>query len=160
AAQRLTRVGSWELDLGNLADLNRNPLRWSDEVFRIFGHSPGAIPVSNDSFFQAVHPDDRMLVQEAVRTALETGTRYSIDHRIILPDGTERIVHEEAQIETDPEVGPGPRMVGTVQDVTEDRRFAAAMRASEERLQLALVAGRMVAWEHDYVSGTISLSAN
>src|SRR5277367_5307358 len=38
AAQRIARFGSWELDLVNLEDLNANPLRWSDEVFRIFGY--------------------------------------------------------------------------------------------------------------------------
>jgi PAS domain-containing protein len=52
AAQRITHCGSWELDLGDLGDINANSLRWSDEVFRIFGYEPGTIEVTNDSFFR------------------------------------------------------------------------------------------------------------
>src|SRR5439155_24765239 len=87
AAQRITHCGSWELDLANLDDIDRNPLRWSDEVFRIFGYEPGGIEVTNESFFRAVHPDDRERIRIAVAAALEHGTTYSIDHRIVRPDG-------------------------------------------------------------------------
>src|ERR1700722_5036761 len=59
AAQRIARFGSWELDLLNLENIDVNPLRWSDEVFRIFGFEPGQIEVSSKNFFQAVYPDDR-----------------------------------------------------------------------------------------------------
>lgn len=59
ASQRMARVGSWVLDLGDQADLNRNPLRWSDETYRIFGYEPRSVEVTNDLFFAHVHPDDR-----------------------------------------------------------------------------------------------------
>ncbi|MBL0216168.1 MAG: PAS domain-containing protein [Myxococcales bacterium] len=120
AAQRITHCGSWELDLGDLVELNRNPLRWSDEVFRIFGYEPGGIEVTNESFFAHVHPDDRESIASAVRTAIETGTPYSIDHRVIRPDGSVRIVHEESELQCDASGRP-IRMIGTVQDVTEER---------------------------------------
>ena len=45
------------------------------------------------------------------------------------------------------------RMVGAMHDVTEQRRADAALRASEERLRLALQAGRMVAWERNLTTG-------
>src|SRR5262249_39411175 len=89
AAQRVAKLGSWELDLANLADLSSNPLRWSDETFRIFGYEPGQIEVSNESFFRAVHPDDREKIREAVWRAIETGVAYNIEHRVIRPDGSE-----------------------------------------------------------------------
>src|SRR3970282_1459142 len=46
---------------------------------------------------------------------------YSIDHRIVLPNGTERIVHEQAEVVFD-NTGKAIQMKGTVQDVTERKR--------------------------------------
>jgi PAS domain S-box-containing protein len=135
AAQQIAKIGSWELDLTNLEALNVNPLRWSDEVFRIFGYEPGAIEVSNDNFFKAVHPDDRAAINAAVARALQDGTQYSIDHRIICQDGTERIVHEQSDIVYDEETGKPQMMVGTIQDVTEQRQAEALLAAKNEELR-------------------------
>jgi PAS domain S-box-containing protein len=126
AAQRITHCGSWELDLADLGDLDANPLRWSDEVFRIFGYEPGEIEVTNANFFRAVHPDDREAIAHAVRSAIELGTPYSMDHRVIRPDGSVRIVHEQSQIQYD-SAGKPLRMIGTVQDVTEQRTTEAQL---------------------------------
>ena len=120
AAQRITHCGSWELELLDLTDFNKCILHWSDEVFRIFGYEPGAVPVNNESFFRAVHPDDRDRILTAVTTAIETGTTYSLDHRVIRPDGSIRIVHEQSEIQYDADRRP-VLMIGTVQDVTELR---------------------------------------
>ena len=45
ASQHIARVGSWEMDLLSLDDLEHNPRRWSDECYRIFGFAPGEIEV-------------------------------------------------------------------------------------------------------------------
>lgn len=132
-AQHIMRVGSWELELDDLDDINKNPLRWSDEVFRIFGHAPGGIEVSNENFFRAVHPDDRALVAEAISSALKNRTLYSIDHRIVLPNGTERVVHEESKTVFDEQTGRPLRMLGVVQDITERNHVEVALRESQAR---------------------------
>src|SRR5438445_546481 len=88
-SQRMAHVGSWELDLDNLADVNSNPLRWSDECYRIFGYEPGTVEVTNDLFFQAVHPDDRAAISAAVAKTLRENRPYEIENRIIRADGVE-----------------------------------------------------------------------
>jgi PAS domain S-box-containing protein len=120
-AQRVGRVGSWAVDL------TTDSLSWSEETFRIFGQDPATFRPNNDSFFAAVPPADRERVHAAVRTALEHGLRYDVEHRIVRPDGVECVVHEMAEIERDAEDKP-LRMVGTVQDITE-RHYA------EERIE-------------------------
>ena len=132
-AQRIMHVGSWEIDLINLEDVKKNPLQWSDEVFRIFGYEPGQIEVSNDNFYRAVHPDDRAMVEAAVDEAIANHTQYSIDHRIIMPGGGERIVHEESQILYDEVTGKPLKMFGIVQDITERRHVETALRESQAR---------------------------
>ena len=122
AAQRIAHFGSWELDLAN-PDVNANPLRWSEETFRIFGLEPHAVPVTNELFFSLVHPEDRDPIMQAVTQALREGSEYAIVHRIILPSGEIRYIDEHARVFVDERTGKPYKMVGTVHDITE--RYAA-----------------------------------
>jgi len=111
-AQQIARMGSW------LWDVPTSAITWSDEVYRILGYRPGEVAASYGAFLSRVHPDDRDAVENAVKVALQRIEPYSVDHRILLPDGTLRIVHEEARVHYDAEGNP-LRMTGTVHDITE-----------------------------------------
>jgi len=125
-AQRIAHLGSWEWDIVH------DTLRWSDEVYWIFGRTQQKFDGTYEAFMQSVHPDDRQRVEEEVRRAIEQGQAYSQDHRILLPDGTIRHVHEQGEV-TIGEDGQAIRMVGTVQDITE-----ATLAAEQIRKQQAL----------------------
>ncbi|MCR4332258.1 MAG: PAS domain S-box protein, partial [Sulfuricaulis sp.] len=114
-AQRIARLGNWDWNIVT------NNLRWSDEIYRIFGLTPQQFDATYEAFLNSVHPDDRQSVTEALNKALNEKAPYSLYHRIVLPDGTERIVHEQAEVTFDENDKP-IRMVGTVQDVTEFQR--------------------------------------
>ncbi len=127
-AQALARLGSW------VSDLRRNEIRWSREVYRIFGMEPSQWGATHEAFMATVHPEDRPRVQAAIDAALE-GAPYDIRHRIVRPDGTVRTVHERGSVTCDGQGRP-QRMFGTVQDVTEQR-------AQEEALHtLQAITGR------------------
>ncbi len=121
-AQRLAHFGSWELELGDRQQINANPLRWSDETFRIFGYAPGSVAVTNDLFFQAVPEEDRLVIEQAVAAAVAGQQSYSFVHRILRPNGEERIVHEIAELLEADECGQPPKLIGTVHDITDQRR--------------------------------------
>ena len=133
-AGEMAHLGAWEIEFTASDDINQNPLRWSDEVYRIFGYEPGAVAVSNELFFRHVHPEDRQRVVEAVAQAIAAKHPYRIEHRIVRPDGTERIVLEHAEIKFDDQGRP-LQMIGAVQDITEHRQADRALRDSEERLR-------------------------
>jgi PAS domain S-box-containing protein len=156
-AQRLTRVGSFEIHLAD--DGVEASVRWSDEVYRIFGYRPGEVELTEAVFFDAVHPDDRARVKAAMGRTVETGQRFELDHRIVLPDGRERIVCAQAILEHGVSGRPN-RVVGTVQDVTDQRLAESVLRESEERLQMALATGRMMAWEVDLTTRRLYVSRN
>jgi PAS domain S-box-containing protein len=130
-AQETAHLGSWELDLTNLREVNQNPLWWSDEVYRIFGYVPGQVPASNELFFKSVPPEDAPRIEAAVRGSVESGVPYFIQHRVIRPDGSERIVEERSTVLRD-SLGRPIRMVGTVLDVTERQRLEEELRQAQK----------------------------
>jgi PAS domain S-box-containing protein len=133
-AGKMAQIGAWDIEFSNYDDLNDNPLRWSDEVYRILGYEPGKVEVTNELFFEHVHPKDRQRVRDAVAQAMAERRSYEIEHRIVRPDGGERVVHEFASIEFD-DLGRPLRMVGAVQDITDRKRAEEALRSSEARFR-------------------------
>jgi PAS domain S-box-containing protein len=126
-AQRIAHLGNWDWNIVT------NELFWSDEIYRIFGLTPQEFGATYDAFLNSVHPDDRELVDRAVDMALSEDKPYSIDHRILLPDGSEHIVHEQAEVMRD-DTGQAIRMAGTVQDITERKKTEADARQLREEL--------------------------
>ncbi|MBT3556195.1 MAG: PAS domain-containing protein [Rhodospirillales bacterium] len=115
AAQRNAHLGNWQHDV--VADT----LWWSDEVYRIFGVGPETFKTSSEAFHSFVHPDDRELVVSAVTNSQETNTPYSVDHRIVIPSGEVRWVHEQGET-TYGESGEPILMDGIVLDITEQKK--------------------------------------
>ena len=141
-SQQIARLGSWE------ADYRTGTLWWSDEVYRIFGLDPRKTVPSRTLFYKSVHPDDRERVQTQIDAALAAGRDFSLDHRIVLPDGGERILHERARVTARVD-GKAARTAGTVQDVTELRRAEQALAQGEQRFRDIAEAGSDWLWETD-----------
>jgi len=126
--ERIAHLGNWTWNIVT------NELDWSDEIYRIFGRVPQEFEVTYDTFLHFVHPEDREFVIQSVDEALYENKPYRIDHRIILSDGRERIVHEQAEVIFD-ETGRPIQMIGTVQDITEFKRTKNELRKSKTMLQ-------------------------
>jgi PAS domain S-box-containing protein len=152
-AQRVARLGSWDWNIVT------NELHWSAEIYRIFGLEPQHFGATYDAFLKSVHPDDRATVTQAVDAALTGAVPYGIDHRIVLPDGAVRTVHEQAEVAFDGS-GTPVRMSGTIQDITESVRAAEALRDSEARLQHAQRVAAMGHWDWQAGENRITFSPN
>ncbi|MBI4664922.1 MAG: PAS domain S-box protein [Nitrospinae bacterium] len=110
-AHTAAKLGDWDWDIV------KNDLRWADQIYKIFGLTPQQFGASYEAFLNSVHPDDREMVKSAVNQALNERKPYSIVHRIVLPTGEIRFVHESAEVIFD-EVGRPVKMWGTVQDIS------------------------------------------
>ena len=142
AAQRITHLGSWEVDLTDLRRINDNETRWSDEVYRIFGYEPGQVDVSINSFFDSVHAADRSAVRRAFAEAVIYRRNLNIEYRAVLPDGSERIHHGQAEVVCDERTAKPLKFIGTVQDITERRQAENKVRESKEWMQAVFDASR------------------
>jgi diguanylate cyclase (GGDEF)-like protein/PAS domain S-box-containing protein len=128
-AQRIAHIGNWELDLVT------ERLTWSDEIFRIFEIEPRGFGPSYEAFLDRVHPDDRAAVDRAYTESVTKRAPYDITHRLQMPDGRVKYVHEYC-VNYYSEHGEPLRSVGTVQDITERMRAERALRQSEQRLRV------------------------
>ena len=126
-AQEIAHVGNWHWDILN------NTLRWSDEIYRIFGRAPQEFGATYEAFLSYVHPDDRAYVQQRVNDAIAKKSLYDINHRIVLADGGVRIVHEVGEVAYDA-TGLAVSMVGVVQDITDLKRAEQALRKNSQLL--------------------------
>ncbi|MGQ0744158.1 MAG: SpoIIE family protein phosphatase [Acidimicrobiales bacterium] len=110
-SQAMAHVGNWELDPATMA------MKWSDELFRIFGMEPGEVEPSLGALLDRIPEPERSLAAEAVGAVLSTGGSGSFDHRIITPTGAERVVHANFGM-VEGAGGSVRRLEGTKQDVT------------------------------------------
>ncbi len=110
-AQRIARMGNWEYENQTGA------LHLSQEMVRIFDLPRHKTSTSYEDLLSRVHPDDAERVRDGIDSVTKQRVSTSIEHRIVLDDGTERFIQQEI------ESADGPSgetwLIGTAQDVTE-----------------------------------------
>ncbi len=131
-AQKIAHIGNWEWNMV------KNQAFWSDETYRIFGLPPKEFGATYEAFLNSVHPDDREFVKKSVNKTLYENMPYSIEHRIVLPDGTVRLVHEHAEVIFDSNNKP-IQMNGTVQDITERKQIEDQFRKLSHAIEQSIL---------------------
>lgn len=133
AAQRIAHLGSFERHIPT------GEMQWSDEMYRICGLEPGAVPATYLSFLDRFHQEDRIELEAAMREALEPDTvptpRFC---RVLRPDGDVRIVHVEAEALSHRN-GRADSVVGTCHDVTELKQAEQQVRTLTEELEKRVI---------------------
>ena len=119
-AQRLSRTGSWTHDFSS------GLMTTSPEALRMWGIQPEDESSVTDFFFRRMHPEDRLMVEQAYEAAQLKKTDFESDFRIVLPEGTIKNIHTIGHPILN-ESGDIVEFVGAAIDVTERKR------AEEER---------------------------
>ncbi len=117
-------LGTWD------HDLITGELRWDSRAKALFGLAPDT-PVSHRRWADAVRTDDLAKAEAAREKAVREHTPFSIEYRILWPDGTEHSIAMVGRATVDPATGQAVRMAGVLLDITERKR-------SEARLQEVL----------------------
>ncbi|MFZ2267510.1 MAG: EAL domain-containing protein [Azonexus sp.] len=121
-AQRIARLGSWEMDVAS------GRIQGSDELREIFGVAPEQTDFCYADFLAMVHPEDRAALETTVNEAIGHGGNFQHQHRLLLPDGGIRHLMETGEVQRGAD-GAQLTILGTSQDVTSQHQL-------ESRLQL------------------------
>ncbi|SEG90252.1 PAS domain S-box-containing protein [Actinacidiphila yanglinensis] len=127
AVGALGRAGSAEWNL--LTD----EVKWSDELFRIFGRSPQDGPLTLDELPSWLFSEDQQLLTEMVTGCLVDGRPIDGEFRIVRADGTVRTVHMVGEPVLDAEGGT-VAMWSVIRDVSDLRRSQRMLRETRDSL--------------------------
>ncbi len=124
-AQRLSRTGSIGFRVPDLE------MHWSEETQRIFEYEAGS-HASIDRVLQRTHPDDLLLVVDAIAKARELTPDLSVEHRLLMPDGRIKYLHMLAHLTHDQD--GHCEYVGALMDVTAAKQAEEALHRSQTEL--------------------------
>src|SRR5258707_4189230 len=135
-AARLSRTGFVGMETST------RRIFWSEEAARIYGYPPDTQPTP-ELILQRSHPDDLGLVATALERAAQDGSVFDYEHRLLMPDGSIRHLHDLAHRVSD---GAGnDEVIGAIVDITErkvaeeeQRQLTKALRKSEMELRQTL----------------------
>ena len=141
--QDVAKIGSWTLDLATRA------YQWSLQTHRISGTDPNHFVPTLDSVLSLVHRDDRAATKAALVNSLRSPTAScSIEHRLTVAGGIDRIVEQRWQLVRGP-AGRVTKALGTTQDITERRQAERTLRENQSLLSMAGRLALVGAWSVD-----------
>jgi PAS domain S-box-containing protein len=104
------RLGAWTLDVADMM------LHASDTSRSHFGARADG-EFTFDDLRRSIHPDDRTRMSQAIQQAIDHGSDYVVEYRIIRPDGSVRWVDGRARALKNV-IGQVNRLVGVSSDIT------------------------------------------
>ena len=114
-AQRIAKVGNWEWDPST------GQFRVSPELCRLLEIQPDDFGGTKEAYLDLVHEHDRAGLDLALTALIEKQTPCDIDHRIILPTGTEVTINLQAEAVFDDQL-KAYTIVGMAKDISERKR--------------------------------------
>jgi PAS domain S-box-containing protein len=149
-SQHIACIGSYKFEIASGTWIGSPSL---DEIMGIDAEFPRTV----DGWLSLVAPHDRERMRDhLIRHELARGQRFEQEYRLVRPrDGAERWVRGLGELEFDAR-GNLLRMIGTIQDITGQRRAEEALRESEERFRHLFEHSRVVMLLVDPVSGAIA----
>jgi PAS domain S-box-containing protein len=153
-SQAIAHIGSW------MMDVKTRQITWSDESYRLYGLSPETDKAPSwEQYLTLLHPDDRSTLQIWCEDCVAGKEPAALEFRTNLINGQNHWLWGICQLEMGMDGEPW-RMVGTVQDITQQKDITDALRDSENRFKSFLDNSVVIAWLKDSQGRYVYLSAN
>lgn len=122
AAEQIAKLGNWQFNL------DEETVRWSPEMFRIYGIPPRPTATRAQAI-EGFHPDDRPPIAKALEVAVKTRAGFDFEGRIVRPDGSIRHVTGRGDVLV--EDGKATGLFGIIHDVTERKLLLDELEAAK-----------------------------
>lgn len=127
-ALQIAKLGHWRWDV------EKNIVTWTDATLQVFGREGTSKEITYEDYLRRVHPEDRQYVHNRIDEALNTGDLKSFYFRSQLQDGSVRIILAKGKVITD-DTGKVVKMVGTVQDITDQKNTEQELLLKSQKLE-------------------------
>jgi len=128
-AEEISQMGHWKR---SLADMVISP---SDNMYRLFGHEPGAFEYNEKSILAFVHPDDRETLQQALDLIKAGKIPPEMNYRIIRPDGQVRYFRSVSKLIA---INDEKLVLGATRDITPEVEINLSLKEKNNELQAAV----------------------
>ena len=116
-------------------DLTTNEVIWNEAVLTVFGYHAEDVALTASWWYEHIHPDDRDAVVHGIHDVIDAGgSSWSDEYRFKCRNGEYKVVYDRGFLIHDSQ-GKSIRMLGSMQDITERKRFEKSLKESEERFR-------------------------
>ena len=130
-SQQAAQYGIW------IADIQEGKMKWTKDLFRLFGLNFQEETPTFNTWFHILHPDDKEKAEEKIYESIKNGSELRNDYRVILPSGETRWFHFRGNTLYD-DAGKPLRMLGICIDITEHKQAEEELRSHRENLVILL----------------------
>jgi len=127
-AQRIAHIGHWVLDVKSAK------LKWSEEIFHIFGIDPKDGEPSIDEHKKIIHPDDWDAFIKTIEKSIGDGSSFEMEFRILLTNNDIKWICARGSAKKDNR-GSVITLLGTAQDITAHKRAEETIMYERKRFE-------------------------
>ena len=139
--------GAWDWDLAAGAVLV------NDRAYTLLGYAPGEVQATYDLWRRCLHPEDAPRVERALSAYLAgESPDYRSEHRVVIKSGEirwHRVTGKAVYRAVD---GTPTRLIGVMQDITDQKEREMRLQETLDLLRLALEAADIGLWRWDLES--------
>lgn len=147
-AMEAGRIGVWEWRM------ETQQVYWSPIIYRMVGIAPEDFDGHFENYLKIIHHEDRAGLLAALDKTLQHHMPYVTEHRIIGKNGTIRWFSGRGEVIRGPQ-GEPLRMLGTVQDITEQKAAQMASIDWKTRYDLIVDSSQQIIYDYDVDSGGV-----
>jgi len=136
------QLGIWNRDLVT------GKSSWDMYLFHLLRRDPDGPPITSETFFTYIHPDDVERVRRHIDETIRKGTDFFDEFRVVREDKEVRWLAAAARVYRD-EGGRPKRLAGVNYDITERKRAEEQLRLSETRYRSFIELTGQYGWSTD-----------
>jgi len=140
------QAGIWEWNV------RTDEMSWSEQVWKLYGMTPGSQSPTHQLCFDTVHAEDRQMVSQRIKEGVGNLEAVAVEYRAIHPDGSVHWLTSRGMPIFDID-GKLARYIGTIIDITKRKQIELELLENKKRLGYALEAARAGVWEWNTETG-------